>query len=349
MKKNNTTTKGKNAKVKSQFDATTPPGQIQPPNTPAIETPVAVAPVVETPVAEMPKMETPETPKEPESVPLVNANKDTIPGLHTRHDFLCSVPGMTWNGSHGEQHEVITPGDVATDPFARFEYNAVRFPGSSWHILKCSDTGHEVGVPFQTDSYTVVNNSKMFAFLEKLQSGIEKQGLKLVIMSEGTLRNRFNQFWSFKIAGLDKLEVGGREIRSFLSLLKSLDKTVSFTFVNSTITVCCANTFKMVQDDTGAPLYGKVKLTKNADVKIAEIPLIVEAFVSGNNALLKRLNEWHSIEVTSTQAEQLFAAWLGDADKPLSTRMHNIILRLKELHGPKGKGNKGETALDAFN
>ena len=185
-------------------------------------------------------------------------------------------------------------------------------------------------------------------WIDVLAAGVAKMGLSLLIKTAGTLKNRAHQFVSFELGGLDKLEAGGREIRSFLSLLKGLDKSMSFTLVNSTITVCCKNTFKAVKDDTGAPLYAKVKFTRNAEPKIDEIPRIVEAFISGNNALLAKLNHWHSIGVNSTQAEQIFAAWLGEGNETLSVRMANIIDRLKALH-IGGKGNKGETALDAFN
>lgn len=278
----------------------------------------------------------------------VSAPPAIIPGLGN-HDVLATTGG-TWNSKFAEVHPEIKNRDAATFPFARFEYVTHRFPGSSWGIIRCSDNNLEVGVPFNVakGSYYVMNNERLQTFIDVLQAGVEKEGLRLSIQTAGTLDVRNRQFVSFKIEGLDELEVGHRKINSFLSLLKGLDKQISFTFVNSTITVCCANTFQMVKDDTGAPLYGKIKFTKNCELKIAEVPLIVRSFVSGNEALIKKLKQWESIGMTPIQAEQLFATWLGDLDKPMSTRMNGIIARLKELH-VIGKGNKGETALDAFN
>jgi hypothetical protein len=271
-----------------------------------------------------------------------------IPGLDTANDML-STTGHAWNSKFSEVHETILVRDAKTFPFARFEYDVHQWPGSKWAILKCSDTGHEIGQPFKVGSYYVMNNERLQRWIETLMAGIEKMGLKLSIQTAGTLKNRERQFVSFKIEGLDKIDVGGREIRTFLSLLKGLDKLVSFTLVNSTITVCCANTFAMVHGDTGAPLYARVKFTKNCEVKIDEVPRIVDAFIAGNNAMFAKLKHWHSIGVSELQAEQLFAAWLGNEDKPMSERMANVVKRLRELHGKFGKGNKGETALDAFN
>lgn len=280
---------------------------------------------------------------------ILNPVRDTaIMGLDTGRDFLVTT-GNTWNSKFAEVQKTIVNKDPKTFPFARFEYIAEKFPNSKYSIIRCSDTKHEIGVPF-TNSYQglEMDNSGLMNFIEILQAGIEKEGLKLTIETAGTLKDRNQQFVSFKINGMDEIEAGGRKIRSFLSILKGLDKLTSFTFVNSTITVCCANTFAMVNDDTGAPLYGKVKFTKNCALKIAEVPLIVRSFVSGNESLLKRLNSWHNIGMTPVQAESIFAAWLGDNELPMSTRLANIVQRLKALH-IGGKGNKGETALDAFN
>lgn len=320
-------TSAKSNKTKSQFDAT-PVAD----TTKTGSAPVAIVPpVINPPVAAS-----------------IEAQKPAIiPGLDTERDILVTT-GNAWNSRYAEVHPVITNRDKVTFPFARFEYVQHRFPGSRFSILRCSDTGHEVGMPFDDESYYAMVNEPYMAFIDTLQAGVEKLGLKLSIQTAGTLKDRSRQFTSFKIEGLEEIEAGGRKMNSFLSLLKGLDKLISFTFVNSTITICCQNTFQMVHDDTGAPLYGKVKFTKNCQVKIDEIPKIVDAFVSGNNALLGKLNHWHSIGVNTTQAEQLFTAWLADADKPMSTRLTNIIERLKVLH-VKGKGNKGETALDAFN
>lgn len=270
-----------------------------------------------------------------------------IAGLDTIDDMLCTT-GQTWNSKYAEIHETINNWDPVTFPFARFEFVAKRWPDSQWSIIKRSDTGKEVGVPFKEKSYFVFTNKKRMEWIDVLTAGVEKAGCKLKIKTAGTLKGGERQFVSFEIEGLDKLEAGEREIRSFLSLLTGIDKQMSFTLVNSTITVCCKNTFQMANDDTGAPLYAKVKFTQNCELKIDEVPKIVESFISGNETLLKKLKHWHSIGVTVTQAEQMFAHWLGDVDKPMSTRLGNIVQRLKELH-VKGKGNKGETALDAFN
>ena len=271
--------------------------------------------------------------------------KTIIPGLSNVNDAL-TCTGKTWNARFAEVHPVIDINDPATSIPARFEYVEEKFPDSQWSILRCSDNGQEAGVPFKAKSYTVMNMAKLRKFIETLQAGIEKLGLQVVIETTGTINDRARQFVSFRIDGLDKFTVDGREIHSFLNVLNSIDKSCHVTFANQTFTVCCQNTFAMAKDGQGAPLYGKVKHTAGMDLKLAEVPLIVESFITGNKAIFAKLNEWTAIGMTATQAECLFAAWLGDAG--LSTRSANMIDRLKELFA-KGKGNKGETAFDAFN
>jgi hypothetical protein len=65
--------------------------------------------------------------------------------------------------------------------------------------------------------------------------------------------------------------------------------------------------------------------------------------------MLGKLKEWASFPVGLADAENVFAAWIADGRKgeDLSTRSVNIIERLAYLFA-KGKGNKGETALDLF-
>ena len=271
--------------------------------------------------------------------------KTIVAGLSSVNDAL-TCTGKTWNAGFAEVHPVIDINDPATSIPARFEYVEEKFPGSQWSILHCSDNGQEVGVPFKAKSYTVMNMAKLRKFIETLQAGIEKLGLKVIIETTGTINDRARQFVSFRIDGLDKFTVDGREIHSFLNVLNSIDKSCHVTFANQTFTVCCQNTFAMAKDGQGAPLYGKVKHTAGMDLKLAEVPLIVESFITGNKAIFAKLNEWTAIGMTATQAECLFAAWLGDAG--LSTRSANMIDRLKELFA-HGKGNKGETAFDAFN
>ena len=308
--------------------------------------PVGAAPVGAAPVGAAPVGAAPVGAAPVGAAPVGAAPVGVIPGLDTVNDLLVTT-GETWNARHGEIVKVINL-ENNSFPFNRFEYQAEQFPNSKWSIIKTSDNGLEVGVPFDAKSYSVFTNAKRRAFLEKMIEGLEKYGVKAIIKTAGTLRDRSRQFVSIELVGLDKLVAGGRLINSFLSLLTAVDKSLSFTLVNSTLTVCCANTFEMAEKKTGAPLYAKVKMTRNADFKIEEVPLIVEAFISGNESLLLRLNQWHSIGVNSTQAEQIFAAWLADEGKPVSTRLGNIIQRLKELH-VNGRGNKGETALDCFN
>jgi hypothetical protein len=302
---------------------------------PAHAAPVVAAPVVAAPVVAAPVV----------AAPVVAAPVKIIAGLDTVNDILVTI-GNSWNAAHGE---IVAKIDLRDNsfPFNRFEYAAEAFPNSKWSVLRTTDNGREVGVPFDAKSYSVFTNAKRKTFLEKLISGIEKTGIQCAVETAGTLKDRSKQFVSVRLVGLDQLQAGGRKIESFLSLLTAIDKSLSFTLVNSTLTVCCANTFEAAKNQTGAPLYAKVKMTRNADFKIDEVPLIVESFVSGNNELLAQLNQWHSIGVTNIQAETIFAAWLGTEGQPMSTRLAGIVNRLRELHAT-GKGNKGETALDAF-
>jgi hypothetical protein len=268
-----------------------------------------------------------------------------VPGLASESDML-STTGNTWNSRFAEVFPAINLRDN-TCVLSRFEYVAEKFPGSKWSILKCSDNGQEVGVPFK-DSYSVLNNDGFLRVAETLLAGLDSIGVKWSIQTTGTIKNRARQFVSVKIEGFDKFAVDGREIHSFLNLLNSVDKSCHVTFSNNTFTVCCANTFAMAKDGENAPLHGMVKHCKGMALRLADVPVIVQSYISGNEALLATLKSFASFPVGLIEAENIFAAWLANGDKPLSTRSANIVQRLKELFA-KGKGNKGETAFDLFN
>ncbi len=274
-----------------------------------------------------------------------------IAGLDGINDVLvCTPDSGAWNLKHAEVHEVITNRDPASYPFARYELIATRFPDSKWGSIRCSDNQQEVGaaVNMEKGSYYLFDHAKRMNFIDALMSGVEKIGGKLRHITALTLKDRAREVDTFALEGKDKFTAGGREIRNNLALVTDVEKIIGMVLANTSTTICCKNTCQMVVDDTNAPLYGKIKFTKFADVQIAEIPKIVQAFLTGNDLLMRRLNEWHNIGITEIQAEQIFAAWLGDLANPMSSRTGNIVARLKELH-IKGIGNKGETALDCFN
>lgn len=268
-----------------------------------------------------------------------------VAGLDSVNDILTTT-GHTWNSGSAEVYPEIIIGTESC-ALSRFEYVATPFPGSKWSILKCSDNGMECGVPFK-DSYSVLNNAGLLKIIEVLMAGLELRGLKASIQTSGTLKNRARQFVSVKIEGLDKFQVAGREIHSFLNVLNSIDKSCHVTFANNTFTVCCKNTFAKAMTGEGAALHAMAKHTKGMAATLGDISHMIQAYVTGNEIIAKTLKGWSEIAVGLQDAEEIFAAWLADAQGNISTRTANMIDRLTVLHA-KGDGNKGETAFDLFN
>jgi hypothetical protein len=87
---------------------------------------------------------------------------------------------------------------------------------------------------------------------------------------------------------------------------------------------------------------------------LADIPVLVDAYFSANEKLFANLKAFSVFPVGLVDAEEYFAAFLGRGkngeltDKTeLKARNANTVETLQGLF-VKGKGNKGETALDLF-
>ncbi len=276
-----------------------------------------------------------------------------------------SVP--TWNNTNPENIKPITLRDPERCVLASFEYlpeklvteNGNQTPFS---ILRCSDNNAIVGVPFNPRTYKLLNNDKFLAVIEGIGAQLDKIGVKWSVATTGTLNERGRIFVALKLDGFDAYKVGDREILMFLNALNSVDKSCNWVFANNAFTVCCANTFRHVlESGESASLHVRGKHSAGMDTALLDIPKIVEMFITGNEKILKTLKAFHAFPIGLTDAEEIFAAWLGNAPIegeamgkfalpkiPLSTRTGNMIDRLTVLFA-KGKGNKGETALDLFN
>lgn len=276
-----------------------------------------------------------------------------------------SIP--TWNNTNPENIAPITLRDPARCVLASFEYlpeklvteNGNKTPFS---ILRCSDNNAIVGVPFNPRTYKLLNNDKFLTVIEAIGTQLDKLGVKWTVATTGTLNERGRLFVGLKLDGFDAYKVGGREILMFLNALNSVDKSCNWVFANNAFTVCCKNTFRhCLESGESASLHVRGKHSSGMDTALLDIPKIVEMFITGNEKILKTLKAFHAFPIGLTDAEEIFAAWLGNTPTtaegiakfelpklPLSTRTANMIDRLTALFA-KGKGNNGETALDLFN
>jgi hypothetical protein len=251
--------------------------------------------------------------------------------------------------------------DPARSILARFEYVPESLLAgnvkTAYSILRCSDNGKLVGKPF-AGSYGLLDNNSFMGIIETIGAVIEKLGMKYEIATTGTLMDRERNFVSLKLVGHDKFNVDGREIQTFLNCLNSIPSNsgCTVTFANNTFTVCCRNTFAhALQCGDGTKFHAAIKHTSGMKAALADVPVLVEAYITGNNKLFATLKAFAEFPVSLADAEGYFAAFIGRdlkgnlTDKTeLKTRSANIIETLKGLF-VNGKGNKGLTAFDVFN
>jgi hypothetical protein len=261
--------------------------------------------------------------------------------------------------AHNKQVKSLALRDE-TNVLHRFEYMPqpllVGTKKTRYSILACSDNGAIVGKPY-AGSYSLLNNGDFIAIIEAIGAELDKLGLKYQVSTTGTIMGRERSFISLQINQQAGTVIDGREFKAFLNCLNSIpsNQGCTVTFANNTFCVCCRNTFAMcLHDKEGAKFHAAIKHTKGMKASLGDIPKLVNAYFSGNEEIFASLKSFSVFPVSLEQAEDYFAAFIGrDAkgnltDKTsLSTRTANIIETLKGLH-VKGKGNKGETALDLF-
>lgn len=265
---------------------------------------------------------------------------------------------QTWNNSNLTEIKLREDSNV----LSRFEYVPTPlFLGngrkSNYAILTCSDNGAQVGKPFSPKTYSLLDNNGFIAIIEQIAGVLDSLGLKYRVATTGTLAGRERSFISLEIDANQTETIDGREFQAFLNCLNSIpsNQGCTVTFANNTFCVCCRNTFaKVLHNRDGAKFHAAIKHSKNMKAALNDIPVLVEAYFASNEALFEKLRYFNTFPVGLVDAENYFAAFIGRdikgnlTDKTdLKTRSANIIDTLSNLF-VKGKGNKGETALDVF-
>ena len=275
-------------------------------------------------------------------------------------ELTATKESHAWN-LHGHEVPEIKLRE-ASNVLNRFEY--VQTPlltskgqRTGFKIAECSDNGLPVGRPY-AKSYGLINNNSFIGLVESFGKVLDGLGLKWSTVTTGTLMDRERQFITIKIEQAESLKLGKREFRQFLSFLNSIASNAGCTLTinNTSFCVCCRNTFgHALLCDDGTPFYFGGKHTANLKDYIKDLPYVFDAFSKSNGELFKTLKGFNDVGITSTEAEQIFTAFITrdenkgelDAKGELSTRSFNMVERLKVLFA-KGQGNDGQTALDVF-
>ena len=277
--------------------------------------------------------------------------------------LTCTEKSNAWNRNEKNTVPVIEL-NGAGNVLAGFEYVPTpllteKGKKTPYSILTCSDNSMIVGKPFNPSTYSLLGNKSFQAVIAQITAQLDKLGLKHEIVTTGTLYNRERQFLTIRLTdeSLTTLNIDGREFRQFLNCLNSIPSNAgcTVTFANNSFCVCCRNTFShCLHGDDGAEFHAALKHSKGLPIALADVPVLVEAFFASNKALFANLKSFVQFPVTLEDAEGYFAAFIGrdKGDEPtdkttLATRSANIVETLKGLF-VKGKGNKGESALDLF-
>ncbi len=212
--------------------------------------------------------------------------------------------------------------------------------------LVCTDNGLPIGKSY-SDSFTQFSNKQL---LDTLRGAIDGSGLTLE--SCGTVRDRESRFLTFKLAGAEKFQAGGRDFDAFLNVLDDITGKHQLMFLSGSTCVVCANTFAVALKGEGKNVNEKIRHTKNAAFKLPNISEIIAQAVLSQETFAKKFNKLSEIPFIEEEAKGLFTASVVGADEItpdtfLSRRSLNTADTLTTLFRT-GAGNAGRTLADVF-
>jgi len=205
-----------------------------------------------------------------------------------------------------------------------------------------------IGTPVHKDSYSLISNKEFLGIIE--ESLLTVAGS--TVASVGSVCDRARIFTTVKIEQCKEFEAAGRVFVPYLNFLSSHDKSAAFTVVASNVCTVCNNTFSYNLTDKGVPFKSRVLHTKNAKPALANIDLLIGAYV-GTQARFKAIMDGlGAAAVTKDMAVNFFTGLLSGKDpegaiRETSTRRENQVERLTSLF-ESGAGNAGRTKADVF-
>jgi hypothetical protein len=237
--------------------------------------------------------------------------------------------------------EVVTrdnsmPWDVEIKPLT-FRNQFLEEVDSGHKILVANDDGLPIGLPFQ-DSYCPSNINQ---FWDVISEGLK--GVDYKVVSAGSVANRQKIFASIKLD--EGFVLGDRIFRQYLTIIDSFDKSTTFQCRYSNICVVCANTFGMVMND--GEQVGKAKHTPNLAVFIERLKESIQSFTGYSEKVKTRMESAAMNKLDEETARFWFAGIEGRNMKVTSNALKQKVARQVELF-KSGRGNRGETLLDAF-
>lgn len=208
----------------------------------------------------------------------------------------------------------------------------------AWKRLVADDDKLPVGPPYNPETYTPSNIAMFWTIIER---ALGKRPYQVV--SAGSIRNRAQIFASIKVR--DPFDIEGREFVDYLTLIDSFDGSLALQARYTCYCVVCANTLT-ASLHSGRSL-GKAIHKKGFNEAASRITDSIETYFSRAEEIQKLLTTAHAHQVDEKEAR----CWIAGVDNAKKSKLSMADLqrtaRMTELFR-FGKGNKGETQLDAF-
>ena len=212
-------------------------------------------------------------------------------------------------------------------------------PANGYRLLIADDDNLPIAEAYNAETYCPTT---IGAFWDLIERGMGDTPYEVV--SAGTVDNRRKLFASIKVS--DGFKIGEREFKDFITLQDSFDKSMSCQLRYSSICTVCHNTFKA--NLSAGTKISSAKHSKGFEGKLEMMADALDAFAGTSAQFEAALREANEQKATEDEAR----AWIAGVDANGSAKKMNSsdvqrVARMTELFR-RGKGNAGETRLDAF-
>lgn len=229
----------------------------------------------------------------------------------------------------------------------------------------------QIGIPINPETYTVRDIGNLFDSVSNAMGDMPHE-----IVSAGTLFNRTKYFISVELPNLKPLNIGGREVKLYLTATGALDKTEPERWYLSATVVVCHNTFMAslyeamanpagvetkkkgkrgsneVSTDLnvkGARMFASMRHSKNMADKIAAAETLINAAIGSGKLLESQLKSLLAKDCSITEAKAIYTGFLSGAHKQTVDEFNRLAESADGLELSTRRKNEIAEVTNLFN
>jgi hypothetical protein len=152
------------------------------------------------------------------------------------------------------------------------------------------------------EGYSVTQNSQI---VEAVVRGVDGYGDKLKVYNAGSLHGGRRVYIQLEVEGI--AQVGKDSVKKYITIIDSNDGSTGLSVGIGTKTMSCSNQF--FQFYRSGVL--KMRHTTSLDIKVKELPQLIQLALESGTDLIKKFQEWESTPIKEGMVDDLVNHLIG--------------------------------------